>query len=339
MSEAAPILAPPSGEIISGFSPGVLFVNYHHVCSDEDLIYSRLHHRTPEQFRDQIEVLTKTFDFPSIEEVERMLETRNFPRRPVCVLTFDDGLSDHITHVHPILTTYGIVGIFSIATDPWTTGRLLSVHRAHLLAAAFSYVSIASDLVAAAVAHGFERGIDSVEPDVARSQYRYDDVETARVKYYLNAVIPQEMRATILEAVFSSRLGDDAPFVARHYITPDGVRALRAAGHAIGLHTHSHLHLASSPAALRERDLNLNLQALQPLAGSVNWISYPYGGPTSYDEATIAAARCCGCRFGLTMHRGYNKPETLDSMRLSRIDSNDAPGGKLPLAARILSDG
>lgn len=308
----------------------LLFVNFHHVCNDEDLLFPRLHHVTPERFDAQIEALSAFFDFPRIAAVEAAVLAGKGMGAPSCVLTFDDGLADHHKHVLPILERRGIEGIFSVNTAPWIDGRLLSVHRAHVLASAFSYLELAEEIELAASQSAVSIRLGDVSAEVARSQYRYDDPETARVKYFLNAMIPQETRGAVLARVFEARLGDDFDHARRHYLQPKEVRSLAAAGHTIGLHTHRHLHLASADRYARIDDLYLNKALLTDVAGPPRWISYPYGGPTSYDNSVVALAEEVGCLFGLTMNRAINEAGA-DRMRLSRVDNNDATGGKQPL--------
>lgn len=321
------MLAGESGEL-SG--EALLFVNFHHVCNDDDLLFPQLHHVTPERFDAQIDALSAIFDFPPVAAVETALLSGTGLGAASCVLTFDDGLADHHAHVMPILQKRGIQGIFSVNTSPWVDGRLLSVHRAHLLSAAFSYLELAEEIEASAAEAGVLQRIADVAPDLARSQYRYDDVETARIKYYLNAIIPQATRSIVLERVFAARMGDEADHARRHYLQPEQVRALSSAGHRIGLHTHRHLHLASAESHARFDDLHLNRALLAEVAGPLHWISYPYGGPTSYDGAVVAIAEAVGCRYGLTMNRAINAAP-IDRMRLSRVDNNDVVGGKRPM--------
>ncbi len=308
----------------------LLFVNFHHVCDDGDLPFPGLHHITPERFDSQIEALCIEFDFPPIAAVETaLLESRGLGS-PSCVLTFDDGLADHYQHVLPILEQWGIEGVFAINTAPWTDSHMLPVHRAHLLAAAFSYLELAEEIEAAAAQSSISARIRDVSPEVARSQYRYDDADTARIKYFLNSTIAQEKRGAVLARVFAARLGDDRDTARRPYLQPGDCREIVAKGHRIGLHSHRHLNLAAATPEVRVDDLHLNRALLTELAGPPRWISYPYGGPSSYDASVVSLAERVGCAFGLTMNRAFNDA-TADRMRLSRVDTNDVVGGKHPM--------
>jgi peptidoglycan/xylan/chitin deacetylase (PgdA/CDA1 family) len=308
----------------------ILFVNYHHVCDDADLRFPRLHHITCEQFESQIVELSRVFSFPSVACVEGAFLDGKAIDTPACVLSFDDGLAHHYRNVVPILKRHRISAIFSINTGPWIDGRLLSVHRAHLLSAAYSYEAIAESIESSAAEFNVEKRICDTPIEHAVSQYRYDSPETAQIKYYLNAVIPQEVRGEILRLVFRTYLGDDREYASAHYMAREQVRELARMGHTLALHTHRHVHLASATPEHRADDLYLNHALISELAGPTRWISYPYGDTTSYDEAVVSLAQAIGCEFGLTMTRGLNGFHA-DCMRLSRVDNNDVVGGRRPI--------
>ena len=65
---------------------------------------------------------------------ERFMESlRNgVPVENSVVLTFDDGLCDHYDVTQELLKR-GLWGIFYISTGCYTTGKLLDVHRIHML--------------------------------------------------------------------------------------------------------------------------------------------------------------------------------------------------------------
>ena len=48
------------------------------------------------------------------------------------LLTFDDGLRDHIDCVLPVLRTRNLWGLFYVPSKPIAEGRLLDVHKVHL---------------------------------------------------------------------------------------------------------------------------------------------------------------------------------------------------------------
>lgn len=313
----------------------LLFVNYHHVKEAAPADFAGLHHITPEKLIAQIEALGRIFDFPKPDVVRNQILGGGGFSSHCCVFTFDDGLHDHFESVQPVLDEFGISCVFSVNTAPWLTRKLLSVHMAHLLSAAFSYLELADDIESAAHLHGISGGISEVDPKMAKSQYRYDDISTACIKYFLNATIPQDRRSAVVDAVFKKRLGDSEQFVVEHYLTPNQARSMVDAGHTLGAHTHTHLHLLSATKQVRNEDILANLSVLrQYVLGDerpVHWISYPYGSPTSYDDFVIEEIRQLGCDMGLTMRRGLNNINKIHPMKLARVDTNDVIGGKAPI--------
>jgi peptidoglycan/xylan/chitin deacetylase (PgdA/CDA1 family) len=306
-----------------------LFVNFHHVRVRNPPDFPHFHHRTPAQLRAQIEELARTVDFAPLPAVERMIVTGDLPARPVGVLTFDDGLRDHIEVVAPLLESLGMRAAFFVNTAPWVTGHLLSVHMAHFLSAAFSYTELADDIIAAAHARSVKLGLEDVPRETATAQYRFDDEATAIVKYYLNAVIPQHERDSVLRDVFEARLGDDRPHAKRHYLDRDDARALVHAQHVVGMHSHEHLHLAAAARDARRMDLTKNRDLVTDATGVAPvWLSYPYGSPSSYDDSVVDDVRELGCSFALTLAHGVNRA-SVDPLYLRRVDTNDAIGGKL----------
>ncbi|MBK7864649.1 MAG: polysaccharide deacetylase family protein [Archangiaceae bacterium] len=312
----------------------LLLVNFHHVREGNPREIERLHHRTPSQVVEQLELLGRRFDFPSPEIVrDALLEDADLGADS-CVLSFDDGLRDHHDVVLALLADLKISAVFAVNTGPWKSGKMLSVHMAHLLAASTSYRELGPDFEAAALHAGLAKSLADVDLRAAAQQYRYDTPDDARVKSFINAVLPQELRETVLRHVFELRMGDDAHWVSRHYLSPEMAGELARAGHTLGLHTHGHLNLAASSRALRRDDLELNrrtlLEVSQPGA-DIRWISYPYGSPATWNDDVIADARDCGCDVGLTMTRGVNHLSSAEAMKLKRVDTNDVEGGKSPI--------
>lgn len=116
----------------------LLIINFHHVRPGNPKEFSALHYRSVIQFEEQISLLGKYFDFISPTEAARILKSGQPPSSSKCMLTFDDGLRDHFDHVFPALQRLKLTALFCINTRPWE-GKLLSVHMAHLLSAAYSY--------------------------------------------------------------------------------------------------------------------------------------------------------------------------------------------------------
>jgi peptidoglycan/xylan/chitin deacetylase (PgdA/CDA1 family) len=105
--------------------------------------------------------------------------------------------------------------------------------------------------------------------------------------------------------------------------TWDDVRALAAAGVAIGSHTRHHRRLTQLGATEREVELAGSLAELREnVPGAVAVLAYPNG---DHDDAVCAATRAAGYELAFTTEKGRNGAGT-DPMRLRRISVHGADG-------------
>ncbi len=310
-------------------------VNYHHVRVSPDPDFPHLHGLTLDQFRHQLDTLGRTFELVSPSDVLCVLRGSGSLPKNACLLTFDDGLREHREIVAPELRSRGLKALFFVCTAPYASGILLSVHRAHLLSGRFGYAELADELMETAEALRCPP-VDAACDARGGLQYRYDDRETARVKFYLNFVLTPEQRDDVLARVFQARLGDEGPFAQRHYMSRRQVREMATLDMEVGLHSHRHLPLARVPEEEMRADLRRNARWIEALAGrAARWVSYPYGGPDACSERVAAAARSLSLAGGFTMTRQINRLP-LRPMAIGRLDTNDAPGGKRPVALERL---
>ena len=319
-----------------GTEPGrLIVVNYHHVRREPDSEFPGLHGLTLDQFRRQLDEFERRFEMIAPEDLEAALVSGEPLPPHACLLTFDDGLRDHYECVLPELQRRGLRAFFFICTAPFVDRILLTVHCAHLLSGRFGYPELRDELLETAARAGAPAPDEETRERGPR-QYRYDDPETAGVKYYLNFQLRPALRETVLRTVFRSRLGEERDYLRRHYMTEEEARELQDAGMAIGLHSHAHLALAAVADDVMRRDLRQNSSGLTDRLGRApRWISYPYGGPDAWSGSVIRAARELGVVGGFTMTRQVNRLP-LEPLAIGRLDTNDAPGGKSPLPLESL---
>ena len=105
----------------------------------------------------------------------------------------------------------------------------------------------------------------------------------------------------------------------------------------LGTHTKSHLPLAKLDKNQICNEIRGSRKILEKISGyKIYGISYPYGGPASVSEEVEKIALEEGMLYGLTMIRGVNKDQLLERpLRLYRVDTNDAPGGKFPISELV----
>ena len=152
-------------------------------------------------FRKQLDFFDVSYGFVTFDEWTQYLSGGSMPAVDGKVLlTFDDALSCHFRYVFPELKSRNLWGIFYIPTSPYTNGRILDVHRIHLLCGAFDgkelleYARsiVSADMVPAKIREEFDK-------ETYSNQVNYDGV--SEFKRLLNYFVEYHYRSEIVDAV------------------------------------------------------------------------------------------------------------------------------------------
>lgn len=298
----------------------LLAVGYHYVAEDAPSEPRAIFPATTDGLTAQLELLGRTHEFVSRDRLlEAVRAEATLPER-ACVVTFDDGLHCQLELAVPVLERLGVPAIFFVAGKPLAEGRALTVHKIHALRERLDDAELLDRLHVSA---------DAILPDVAEAHYRYDTPEAARVKYLLNMALPPGDRDRAVAGVFAEEFPDEAAFCRELYMSRDEVATLRG---SVGAHSYGHEPLTLLSDEELDRDLDRLTNLLQEVVGEpIRTFSYPHGTPGAVDVRVARGLAAHGYLAAFTMERALNA--TLDEpLLLGRLDANDAPGGKRPLA-------
>src|SRR5262245_51904604 len=92
-------------------------VMYHYVRDLPRSRFPRIKGMLTKDFAAQVDRLRSLFEMATLESALAYLRGNYLPERPLCLLTFDDGLKDHFTDVLSILAVRRIQGQFFLITD------------------------------------------------------------------------------------------------------------------------------------------------------------------------------------------------------------------------------
>lgn len=235
----------------------------------------------------------------------------------LCVITFDDGLKEQMCCLH-LLESLGADAVFCVSTAPMVTGRVLDVHKMHMIRAELSDEELAKRLQ--------YFGFDSYafDPDVLALQYRYDEGLSRQVKYFLNFVLDLEQKDRWVTALFRELFADEKVVAADLYMDAEDWKLLAKKG-SLATHGHRHLPLATLSPQDMAADMEMSLEVIREKTGyGVQGIGYPFGGKTAVSESVFDTAKALGLGYGFTMQRGVNSASS-NPMALNRIDVNDLP--------------
>ena len=272
-------------------------LTFHHVLPDRNHEFApnRLLTITP-AFLDQIIVRLRDlgYDIVSMDEAMFRLAADPPPRRRFAVLTFDDGLRDHLEHALPVLERHNAPGTFYVTTGfADRTARLWwieieeAVRRANHLS-----VTLAGER------------IERDTRDAAGKRKAFDDI------YWRLREGPEEILRTVVDELCGQHAVDPAALVDRYCLDWNGIEAL--ARHplvTIGAHTLSHPMLAKYAEDFARREVNESRAVLeQRLGRSVHHLAYPVGDPASAGRREFRLACEAGYASAVTTRPGLLFP-------------------------------
>ena len=304
-------------------------VMYHYVRRPTtDLPHFRYLH--VDDFVAQLDYFAGTIGLVTREALECWLDGGSRPTG--ALLTFDDGLADHAEIVWPILAERNLFGIFYVATGPYEAGRLLDVHRVHLLTGSHGGAAVAEQL--AKIVRD-EWLIDSQVMAFREDTYKYqrDNTEAVNhVKRTLNYYIDYAHRQAAIDALMAHFFGaDEGSLADGFYCRPEQLKAMAEGGQMIGGHGAKHLVFSKLDKTAQLNEITACLDFLsKTIEESVTTFCYPYGGFHTFTETTERLLTEQGCRFSFNVEpRDVEEADIRTRPQaLPRYDCNMFPHGR-----------
>jgi len=299
---------------------------YHYVRRDDpELPYFR--HLHVEDFAKQLEYFGNEFGFVGKAEFRAAL-TSHVPADGV-VLTFDDGFKDHHRDVLPLLTKRGLWGIFYVVTSPYRTGRLIDVHRIHMLIGKYG-----GETIAKAMQRIVDRNMLSHEHVKEFHTETYDkqnnDSSTNYVKRVLNYFIDYKHRRHVIDRLMCVFFPNEDELIADFYMTDRELLEMHANGMVLGSHTVNHPVLSKLAVEDQEKEIRESFDLLESVIGktAMKTFSYPYGGFHTFTSETEKILTENGCLFSFNVEsRDIGQQDLNRRQALPRYDCNEFPFG------------
>jgi peptidoglycan/xylan/chitin deacetylase (PgdA/CDA1 family) len=303
-------------------------VMYHYVRDLPNSAYPRIKGLQAELFDGQLDHICRHYSVCSLRQVVAAARGETPLPPKACLLTFDDGFTDHREVVLPRLLQRGITGSFyppvRCAEERW----VLDVHKVQfIIAVSLDVEKLVKDVLAAVAEH---RAVHDLPDDETllrtyRGPSRFDSPEIIFVKRLLQHGLPQQVRQAVIDRLFERRVShDEKAFADELYMSVGQLQEMLAAGMEVGGHGYAHDWLEHFPLEQQAADIQHTVGFLERLQGTPprDWtMCYPYG---SYNETTLKLLRQAGCALGLTTKVGVNA-DLSRPLELQRLDTNDLP--------------
>jgi peptidoglycan/xylan/chitin deacetylase (PgdA/CDA1 family) len=306
----------------------LIAVMYHYVHEPRSLGGINLQGHTPTQLKQDIRILKQRFNAATPTDIINFFTEPQSIEGDYFVLTFDDGLKDHVRHCGPILAESDIIGHFLVPGLILRESGILTVHKRHLLAGAMGEQAFEEKLLHLLSITKEKFDLDAMAPvQTACKFFRFGSNQVRQLKYYLSYILDVQTYNTIIGEIFRQEIGEEEALFSEFYLSRDDCRTLEALGMEVGGHGYHHDHLARMPDDAQEQDIERVSRALSEiLPRRPRTFSYPYGRPQrSFNALSKTLVEKAGfyCAFSNAM--GENETAK-DLYAIERIDANYVRG-------------
>lgn len=253
---------------------------YHDVSEPSSPVHSPLYSTPPEVFRRHLKVLSRFFDWVSLDQV---LEAGD-QLRPQASITFDDGFLSIRDVALPILKEAGIpaaVFVCKLAAEK----NFLPVTTRHLISENPDWKASFPELLTSSNA-----GYGFIQPALDEAMInRLEEIEAAGV-----------LRE-------------------RFYLSPTEIQDLRSKAVIVGSHSASHRVLSAAGSATLEAEISDNTAFLKRLGIETRHFALPFGKREHYSSGVLKALRSHGYSAVYTTNPRDFVPTGNDEVLVSRI--------------------
>lgn len=301
---------------------------YHYVRPLQDTRFPEIKGLHLDDFKGQLAYLKKHHDFIDARQFAAACRDDGHLANESVLLTFDDGYSDHYSHVLPVLLANEATGIFFVPVQAILDGVVLDVNKIHFVLAS-APIGAVKDAMEDELARHRSDGHQIAEDDELWERFavpsRFDAAEVGYVKKLLQRELPPDIRSEVLRVLFARFVGCEEKVFARElYVSIDQLKMMVKCGMTIGSHGTEHLWMDRLEVTSQRREVELSLDFLQSIGvPEEDWMmAYPYG---AYNSSLIEICRDLNCVAAFTTHVGLAEVNAGTRFELARLDTNDLP--------------
>lgn len=296
-------------------------INYHYIREKYNTKYPSIFGLIPDEFKKQILLLRNQGGFIQPNEMIKNLNAVLESKDNYFLITFDDGLKEQFDYAIPILDELEIPAVFFANSINFENKKVSTVHKIHLLRSIIKPTGFLNIIKKAEIVNFTE-----LEKNKAQAIYRYDDLQSAELKYLLNFKLSFKQQEKVIGELFDDYF-EESVVLGQLYMDTKSLLILAQRGH-LGSHTHSHYPIGLLDSHNLKFELENSKSYFEKLTNSkIEMVAYPYGTEEACTSEVAKIAKAVGYKMGFTTKRDSNK-NGVNQLLLNRFDCNDLLGGK-----------
>ena len=251
---------------------------YHYIRDpgDEAEAGSGISGMSVDTFEKQLDELAKQHTFVSWRQVSRALQEENTLPPSACLLTFDDGVSDHYLNAFRILQSRNLSGLFFILDRSEDSGLVLG-HKIHFLLGTLGVAKLWESLWRRLNVDERERFTQA--ETIYQRKYLQNSLDS-RINL-LKAVLQRDLSVEVdplLSDLFEKYVGPEKETAQTYYLNIKQIQEMVAGGMHVGGHSRSHPWFDWIDAEARRAEIKASVDWIRQFEPEPWAFAYPYGG-------------------------------------------------------------
>ncbi len=288
---------------------------YHYV-RNRDRVYPYINSISDKDFKTQLQYFKNTLGIISNEK-----EVTKCPNK--YLLTFDDGLKDHLK-VSKILKSKGLIGIFFISTYPLINKKFLDVHKIQIIFAKINAEKIILECGNFLKKNKLrKKDFNFLMSNNEKKIYKFDNNGIRKIKTLLNYEINPKIRKKIINHLVKKfKINFDFK---KFYLSKSDIIKMHKMGMIIG--SHGVTHEVMSQLSLKEQIIQIknSKKYLEKIIDSkIDYFCYPYGKKFTYNQKIFKLLKKYNYKaaFSAIPKNTYKKDFFYKRFAINRYDTN-----------------
>ena len=278
------------------------------------------------EFYDQINFFKKKGNIISETDFFEIIKKNEIPKKPLILLTFDDGYKDHYNNVFPHLVKNKISGSFYAPQKVVENKHVLDVNKIHFILEKEPNSKKILKMINKILISKYNYSLKDINLNKINTLDRFDSKETILVKRLLQYFLPLNIRDKLVQELFKKVVRKNLNnFSKELYINSKNVKEMSNFGMNFGIHGDYHLwweHISTKQIVKEIEKPKIFFNKLTNKNDKIS-LCYPYG---SYNNKIISYIKKRNdISFGLSTRVNYisNKNLKKDIFNYPRFDAND----------------
>jgi len=297
-------------------------IMYHYV-RDMDLKenkgYKGLHINN---FINQLDYLKKKYEIIDIRNLFDLNFLKKKNNKTFCLLTFDDGYSDHYDNVLPILLRKKISGSFYVSAKTIIEGEALSANKLHYILSKIKTDEIIKIIKKFLIEIKFKTSYENINK-IIKNKSRFDDDNVNFIKIIFKNFLNSNLQNKLHRIIFKNILKENEKEIFKNfYLNKEKIYEMQKYGMYFGGHGYDHQRLDLIGEKEQLIEINKTIKFLRKInTDTKNWVMcYPYG---EYNKLLIEKLKSKNCFIGLTTKPEIANIKKNNLLTLPRFDAND----------------